>query len=77
MTTVYSKPKDIHLYIQSNSCNNPKAIYRIQKGVALQISRICWSGQDCLEVSKEYIAYLVVRGHSPKKKKIAFENEGR
>ena len=77
MTTVYSKPKDIHLDLQSNSCNNPKAIYRIQKGVALQISRICWSGQDCLEVSKEYIAYLVVRGHSPKKKKITFENEGR
>ena len=25
-TTVYSKPTDIHLYLQSNSCHNPKAI---------------------------------------------------
>ena len=26
VTTVYSKPTDSHLYLQSNSCHNPKAI---------------------------------------------------
>ena len=36
-TTVYSKPTDSHLYLQSNSCDNPKAIDRIQKGVDLKI----------------------------------------
>ena len=40
-TTVYRKPTDSHLYLQSNSCHNPKAIDGIQKGVALRISRIC------------------------------------
>ena len=36
-TTVYSKPTDNHLYLQSNSCDNPKAIDGIQKGVYLKI----------------------------------------
>ena len=36
-TTVYSKPTDSHLYLQSNSCDNPKAIDGNQKGVDLRI----------------------------------------
>ena len=63
VTTVYSKPTDTHLYLQSNSCYNPKAIDGIQKGVALRIRRICSSEQDYLEKSKEYMVYLVARGH--------------
>ena len=39
-TNVYSKPTDSHLYLQSNSCHNPKAIDGIQKGIALKIRRI-------------------------------------
>ena len=34
VTTVYSKLTDSHLYLQSISCHNPKAIDGIQKGVA-------------------------------------------
>ena len=45
-TTVYNKPTNSHLYLQSNSCHNPKAIDLIQKGVALRIRRICLSEQD-------------------------------
>ena len=41
VTTVYSKPNDRHLYLQSNSCHNPKAIDIIQKVVALRIRGIC------------------------------------
>ena len=77
VTTVYSKPTDSHLYLQSNSCHNPKAINVIQKGVALRIRRICSSEQECLEKLKEYMAYLVARGHSPKKVKRTFENVGK
>ena len=35
------------------------------------------SEQDYLEKSKEYMAYLVARGHSPKKVKRTFENVGK
>ena len=42
-TTVYIKPKDSYLYLQSDSCYNPKTIDGIQKGVALRIRRICLS----------------------------------
>ena len=55
VTTVYSKPTDSHLYLQSNSCHNPKAINVIQKGVALRIRRICSS--EHLETS-EYLEKL-------------------
>ena len=75
--TVYSKPTDSHLYLQSNSCYNPKAIDRIQKAVALRIKRICSSEQDYLEKLKGYMAYLLARGHSPKKVKGTFENVGK
>ena len=68
-TTVYSKPADSHLYLQSNSSHNPKTVDGIQKGVALRIRRIYSSEQNCLEKLKEHIAYLVTRGHSPKKVK--------
>ena len=49
----------------------------IQKGVALRIRRIYSSEQNCLEKLKEHIAYLVARGHSPKKVKWTFENVGK
>ena len=68
-TIVYSKPTDSHLYLQSNSSHNPKTVDGIQKGVALRIRRIYSSEQNCLEKLKEHIAYLVARGHSPKKVK--------
>ena len=38
VTTIYSKPTDSHLYLQSNSCHNPTAIDAIEKGAALQIT---------------------------------------
>ena len=76
-TIVYSKPTDSHLYLQSNSSHNPKTVDGIQKGVALRIRRICSSEQDYLEKLKKYIAYLVARGHSPKKVKRTFENVGK
>ena len=52
VTTIYSKPTDTHLYLQSNSCHNPKSIDGIQKGVGYRIRWISSSEQDYLEKSK-------------------------
>ena len=48
-----------------------------KKRVALQFRRICSSEQDCLKKSKEYMAYVVLRGQSPKKVERTFENIGK
>ena len=72
LPTVYSKPTDSHFYLQSNSCHNAKAMDGIQKMAALKTTRTFLSEQDYLEAWKEYMAYVVARGHSPKKVKQAF-----
>ena len=64
-TTVYSKPTDSHLYLLDSSCHNYSSIKGIQKGVALRLRRICSSDEEYDIRSKEYIAYLVARGHNP------------
>ena len=65
-TTVYSKPTDSHLYLHATSCHKKASIEGIQKGVALRLRRICSRDEDFDLKSKEYIAYLVGRGHDPK-----------
>ena len=45
--------------------------------MALRITWICSLEQDYLEKSKEYMAYLVVKDHSPKKIKQTTENVGK
>ena len=64
-TTVYSKPTDSHLYLQSDSCHPKQSIKGIQKGVALRLRRICTTVEEYDTKSKEYTAYLVARGHDP------------
>ena len=46
----------------------------IQKGVALRLRRICSSSDEYSLKSKEYMAYLVARGHSAEKVKSVFDN---
>ena len=64
-TTVYSKPTDSHLYLQSDSCHPKQSFKGIQKGVALRLRRICTTVEEYDTKSKEYTAYLVARGHDP------------
>lgn len=64
-TTVYSKPTDSHLYLQADSSHQPASVKGIQKGVALRLRRICSSLEDFDRKAKEYMAYLVARGHNP------------
>ena len=73
-TTVYSKPTDSHLYLQADSCHKKSSINGIQKGVALRLRRICSSTEEFDNRAKEYIAYLVARGHDPKSVLDVFKN---
>ena len=40
-TTVYSKPTDSHLYLQTSSCHKKSSKNGIIRGVALHLHRIC------------------------------------
>lgn len=66
-TTVYSKPTNSFLCLQSNSCHNPKIINGIQRDLALRIRNICSSKQHYLEKLKEYMSDLVASGHAQRK----------
>ena len=77
LTAVYSKPANSHFYLQSISCHSPKSIAGVQKDVALRIRRIYSSESEFLEKSKEYMAYLVNRGHVPEKIKSSFIEMGK
>ena len=72
-TTVYSKPTDSHLYLQAESCHQLSTICGIQKGVALRLRKICSTICEYDEKSKQYMAYLVARGHDPITVKRTFE----
>ena len=76
-STVYSKPTDSHMYLHASSCHQPSSVKGIQKGVALRLRRICSSVEEFNLKSKEYMAYLVARGHSPKDVKSTFETIGK
>ena len=73
-TTVYSKPTDSHLYLQSDSCHPKASIKGIQKGVALRLRRICTTVEEYDAKAKEYAAYLVARGHDPFSVRATFES---
>ena len=73
-TTVYSKPTDSHLYLQGDSCHQLSSIRGIQKGVALRLKKICSTICEYDEKSKEYMAYLVARGHDPVSVKNTFND---
>ncbi len=73
-TTVYSKPTDSHLYLQSDSCHPKMSIKGIQKGVALLLRRICTKVEEYDAKSKEYSAYLIARGHDPLSVRATFES---
>ena len=72
-TTVYSKSTDSHLYLQAESCHQLSTICGIQKGVALRLRKICSTICEYDEKSKQYMAYLVARGHDPITVKRTFE----
>ena len=77
ITTLHSKLKDSHVYLQSTSCHNSKLIADIQRTMVLPFRKICSWESKYSEKSKEYVAYLVIRGHTQKKVKSVFTKIGK
>ena len=65
LTSVYSKPSDSHLYLDSNSCHLTKSIDGITIGVGKPLKKICSNDNDFFEQSKKYSAYLAAHNHKP------------
>ena len=64
------------MYLQANSCHQKSSINGIQKGVALRLRRICSTDMEYDNKSREYMAYLVARGHDPITVQQAFADVG-
>ena len=62
--SVYSKPTDTHLYLNSESSHPRNQIRGIARGVALRLRRICSNDEDFKEKSKVYAGYLIDCGHN-------------
>ena len=66
-TTVFSKPTDSHLYLNSNS-NHPRHVIRnIPKSQFLRLRRICSSQADFISKSSTYAQYFISRGYEKSK----------
>ena len=62
-TTVYSKPTDSHLYLNSNS-NHPRHVIRnIPRSQFLRLKRICSNHADFVKKSSTYAHYFIDRGY--------------
>ena len=69
VTSVYSKPTDSHLYLNSHS-NHPKHIIRnIPKSQFLRLRRICSDTADYMQQSGKYMQYFLQRGYEERKLK--------
>ena len=73
-TTVYCKPTDSHLYLQSDSRHHLPSILGKQKEIALTLGRICSTDEKCSNKSKEYKAYIIGRGNKLKNFKKSFND---
>ena len=69
-TTVYSKPSDSHLYLQTDSCHH----FRNTKNGCFKICRILSTDEEFNCKSKEYKAYLIGRGHKLKNVEKSFND---
>ena len=62
-TTVYSKPTDSQLYLNSNS-NHPRHVIRnIPKSQFLRLKRICSNPADFAQKASTYAQYFISRGY--------------
>ena len=68
-TSVYSKPTDSHLYLNSKS-NHPRHIIRnIPKSQFLRLRRICSDTADFMQQCGKYMKYFTQRGYNEEKLK--------
>ena len=64
VTSVYSKPTNVHQYIMPNSATPKSSLQGIAKGVATRIRRICSEETDFHQASIKYQKRLVDRGYN-------------
>ena len=64
ITSVYSKPTNVHQYIMPHSATPKSSLQGIAKGVATRVRRICSEEADFHQVSKLYQQRLVDRGYN-------------
>ena len=65
-TSVYTKPTDAHLYLNSNSCHTPHVIKNIPKGQFIRIKRICSDDKVFEQQSEKVKIFFMSRGYNEK-----------
>lgn len=66
-TTIYSKPTDSHIYLNTSSSHPEHVIKNIPKGQLLRLRRICSSTTDFIQQCNIYINYFINRGYKKEK----------
>ena len=68
-TTVYSKPTDSHLYLNTKSNHPSHVVKNIPKSQFMRLRRICSESGDFLIQSEKYMKYFINRGYEEGKLK--------
>ena len=66
ITSLYTKPTDAHLYLNSRSCHPQHIIKNIPKGQLIRVRRICSEDADYDFHAKKMKQYFVSRGYNEK-----------
>ena len=62
-TSVFSKPTDAHLYLNSSSCLPSHVTRNIPKGQFTRIRRICTNIEDYIQHGRQLSKYFLKRGY--------------
>ena len=65
-TTLFTKPTDAHLYLNSSSCHPNHVIKNIPKGQFIRLRRICSEKSDFTHHSQTLIQHFTSRGYNKK-----------
>ena len=65
ITSIYSKPLSLHLYIPPNSCHAPGIARALIMGHTLRVIRLCSNQNDIHKELQLFYHRLIKRGHSP------------
>ena len=63
-TTVFSKPRDAHVYLHPKSFHPEHMIRSIPKSQFLRLCKICFDSSDYIKESKEYLNFFIKQGYS-------------
>ena len=69
-TTVFSKPTDVHIYLNPKSCHPEHMIRNIPKSQFLRLRKICSDTSDYIKKSNEYLNFFIKQGYDGSKLKM-------